>query len=178
MTLRYTANEAAPACEADEVTPSDANDIAGGPARALYVGGTGDVSILTRGGRTVVFRAVPAGSTKTVAASGLDSSVAFGSSTVAKATPQALSPSGIGSVAAIGTASVSKVAARTISAGSVASVAAIGTQTVAHVTAQVIAPSGIPTSTRFGSTLIEGGGSPSAVRAWLRRISISIGIGL
>lgn len=62
MSLRYTANEAAPACDASEVTPSDSDDIEGGPARALYVGGAGDVELVTRSGNTVTFVGVPAGS--------------------------------------------------------------------------------------------------------------------
>lgn len=61
-TLRYTANDAAPACDARAVTPSDTDDIAGGPARALYVGGAGTVVLVTRSGNTVTFVGVPAGS--------------------------------------------------------------------------------------------------------------------
>lgn len=50
------------------VTPSDAADIAYSPAlqsglltRALYIGVTGDVSVVTSGGDTVLFKAAPVG---------------------------------------------------------------------------------------------------------------------
>lgn len=43
------------------VTPSDSHAIKGGPARALYVGGTGDVVALNENGVAVTFSAVPAG---------------------------------------------------------------------------------------------------------------------
>lgn len=44
------------------VTPSDTADIKGGSARALYVGGAGDVVALNENGVAVLFKAVPAGS--------------------------------------------------------------------------------------------------------------------
>jgi len=44
------------------VTPSDTVAIKGGPARALYVGGTGDVVAINENGAAVKFVAVPAGS--------------------------------------------------------------------------------------------------------------------
>lgn len=51
------------------VVPSDAVDLAV-PSRALYVGGAGDVTaIMTRGGNTVVFKAVPVGTTLPVSVS-------------------------------------------------------------------------------------------------------------
>lgn len=43
------------------VTPSDTYPIKGGPARALYVGGTGDVAAINENGVAVTFVAVPAG---------------------------------------------------------------------------------------------------------------------
>jgi hypothetical protein len=50
-----------PASNAAAVAPSDANDLATA-ARALYVGGAGDVVVDTQGGQTSVkFSAVPAG---------------------------------------------------------------------------------------------------------------------
>lgn len=43
------------------VTPSDTYPIKGGPARALYVGVTGDVVAINENGVAVTFTAVPAG---------------------------------------------------------------------------------------------------------------------
>ncbi len=43
------------------VTPSDTYAIKGGPARALYVGGTGDVVAINENGVAVTFVGVPAG---------------------------------------------------------------------------------------------------------------------
>lgn len=54
-------NDHAPGRDAVAVTPSDTVAIPGGPARALYVGVAGDVSILTPRGNTVTFVGVPAG---------------------------------------------------------------------------------------------------------------------
>lgn len=51
-----------PASALAGVTPSDTEDLAGGPCRALYVGGAGDVSIVAEGsGSAVVLSSVPAG---------------------------------------------------------------------------------------------------------------------
>lgn len=49
-----------PAQNAAAVTPSDGADLATA-SRGLYVGGAGDVSIVTVGGATVTFAAVPGG---------------------------------------------------------------------------------------------------------------------
>ncbi len=49
------------------VTPSDTYAIKGGPARALYVGGTGDVAALNENGVAVTFAAVPAGAVLPIA---------------------------------------------------------------------------------------------------------------
>lgn len=43
------------------VTPSDTRNIPNGPARALYVGGAGNVCALNEEGVAVVFVGVPAG---------------------------------------------------------------------------------------------------------------------
>ncbi|WP_395752496.1 hypothetical protein [Prosthecobacter sp.] len=43
------------------VTPSDTVPMKGGPARALYVGGAGDVTAVNENGAAVTFAAVPAG---------------------------------------------------------------------------------------------------------------------
>lgn len=51
----------APGGACAEVTPSDANDLANAPCRALYVGGAGDVTIQDVDGNTITFAAVPAG---------------------------------------------------------------------------------------------------------------------
>lgn len=50
---------AASAYDAAAVTPSDTTHLGNG--RGLYVGGTGDVSVVTSKGTTVTFPAVPAG---------------------------------------------------------------------------------------------------------------------
>lgn len=50
-----------PATRAVAVTPSDGADLATF-ARALYIGGEGDVSCVTVGGDTVIFTAVAGGS--------------------------------------------------------------------------------------------------------------------
>lgn len=49
-----------PAIDAFTVTPDDAADLPT-VARGLYVGASGDVSLVTLAGTTVLFRAVPAG---------------------------------------------------------------------------------------------------------------------
>lgn len=49
-----------PANNAASVTPSDSTDLAN-VARALWIGGAGDVSLVTVGGQTVTFAGVPAG---------------------------------------------------------------------------------------------------------------------
>lgn len=51
----------APANRAAAVTPNDSSDLAF-VTRALYVGGAGDIALVTSGGDTVTFAAVPAGS--------------------------------------------------------------------------------------------------------------------
>jgi hypothetical protein len=48
-----------PAKDATVVVPSDS--VNQGPFRALYVGVTGDVTLVTLGGTTVLFKAVPVG---------------------------------------------------------------------------------------------------------------------
>lgn len=49
-----------PAIDAYSVTPDDAADLPT-VARAVYVGGAGDVALVTLGGTSVVFRALAAG---------------------------------------------------------------------------------------------------------------------
>jgi len=51
------------------VTPSDTYAIKGGPARALYVGVTGDVAAVNENGAAVIFTAVPAGAVLPIATS-------------------------------------------------------------------------------------------------------------
>ena len=47
---------------AEAVTPSDSVNFPGGPARGLYVGTTGNISVVMYGdGATVIFSAVPVG---------------------------------------------------------------------------------------------------------------------
>ena len=49
-----------PALHAVAVTPHDSTDLTN-DARSLYVGVTGDVTLLTSGGEVILFTAVPAG---------------------------------------------------------------------------------------------------------------------
>lgn len=51
---------ASPAFNAQAVTPSDSVSLATA-ARALYIGVTGDVTLITANGQTVLFVAVPVG---------------------------------------------------------------------------------------------------------------------
>ena len=60
-TYRDTGYDAPPAMGA-AVTPDDANDLTTA-ARYLYVGGAGDVCLVTVGGSTLTFKAVPVGTT-------------------------------------------------------------------------------------------------------------------
>jgi hypothetical protein len=56
----YSSALDSPAHRAAAVTPSDSTDLATA-ARALYIGGAGDVALVTVGGDTVTFSALPAG---------------------------------------------------------------------------------------------------------------------
>lgn len=49
------------AIDAFAVTPSDSVNFTQGTIRGLYVGGTGNVSLVTGNGNTVLFSAIPAG---------------------------------------------------------------------------------------------------------------------
>jgi hypothetical protein len=49
--------------DAVAVTPHDSNDQTNLPCDGLYVGGAGDVNVITREGTTVLFKAVPVGTT-------------------------------------------------------------------------------------------------------------------
>ena len=55
------ADYAAPAVGAAAVTPNDSTDLAISPARALYIGGAGNISVDTAAGDTVTFSGVTAG---------------------------------------------------------------------------------------------------------------------
>lgn len=60
--LRRGGNVSASAEGAAPVTPSDSADLAVSPARALYIGGAGSVSVDTpNGDEAVVFAGLPAG---------------------------------------------------------------------------------------------------------------------
>lgn len=61
MAKSLSANNAAPAVDARAVTPNDTSPLAGGACRALYIGGTGDVSLITPLGNTVTFVGVEVG---------------------------------------------------------------------------------------------------------------------
>ena len=51
----------APAIGAAAVTPNDSTDLSRAPARALYIGGTGNLVVDTAEGQTITFTAVPVG---------------------------------------------------------------------------------------------------------------------
>lgn len=55
------ADNAAPAIDAATITKSDTVNIPGGPCRTIWVGGTGDVVVVTPSGNVVTFSGVPAG---------------------------------------------------------------------------------------------------------------------
>lgn len=57
----YSNPASGPATNAAAVTPADGTDLPDGIARALYIGGAGDVSLVTNGGSTVTFVALVAG---------------------------------------------------------------------------------------------------------------------
>jgi hypothetical protein len=50
-----------PGSRAAAVTPNDSTDLPNGVARALYIGGAGNVALITKGGDTVTFVGVQAG---------------------------------------------------------------------------------------------------------------------
>lgn len=60
VAVDWNGTDVGPATHAEAVTPSDANDLVR-VSRALYVGGAGDVAIVTRDGSGVILSAVPAG---------------------------------------------------------------------------------------------------------------------
>jgi len=53
--------DTAPAIDAVAVSPSDSADLPGGLCRALWIGGAGDISVITAKGTTVTISTVPAG---------------------------------------------------------------------------------------------------------------------
>jgi len=59
------AQHSSPATEFVTVVPHDTTPVAknpnGKPLRGIYVGGVGDVSVISHGGVTVIFKAVPVG---------------------------------------------------------------------------------------------------------------------
>ncbi len=69
MSIPGALQEMVPNSSFRTVTPSDTHPIKGGPARALYVGGTGDVAALNENGVAVTFAGVPAGAVLPIATS-------------------------------------------------------------------------------------------------------------
>jgi hypothetical protein len=57
---KYTSGLDSPARSAIAITPNDGADLANA-TRALYVGGAGNIAVVTVGENTVTFNAVPAG---------------------------------------------------------------------------------------------------------------------
>ncbi|MEM0907177.1 MAG: hypothetical protein AAGJ94_07430 [Pseudomonadota bacterium] len=58
----YDRGLTAPAADAFEITPNNGNDLSTA-ARALYIGGAGDVEVITLAGNTVLFVGLSAGTT-------------------------------------------------------------------------------------------------------------------
>jgi hypothetical protein len=58
---RQAQNLSDPADDAKAVTPSDGADLPDGEARSLYIGGTGNVEVVTRAGTTVTFHNAASG---------------------------------------------------------------------------------------------------------------------
>ena len=67
MSIPGALQEMVPNSSFRAVTPSDTSPIKGGPARALYVGGTGDVVAINENGAAVKFAGVPAGAVLPIA---------------------------------------------------------------------------------------------------------------
>ncbi|MBJ3775078.1 spike base protein, RCAP_Rcc01079 family [Acuticoccus mangrovi] len=57
----YQRGASAPAADAFSITPNDGTDLATA-ARAIYVGGGGDLAVVTLGGTSITFVSVAAGS--------------------------------------------------------------------------------------------------------------------
>ncbi len=58
---KFVASPTAPAAGGEAVTKSNTVDVAGGPFRALYIGSTGDVAVVTTSGTVLTFVGVPTG---------------------------------------------------------------------------------------------------------------------
>ncbi|WP_395734845.1 hypothetical protein [Prosthecobacter sp.] len=67
MSIPGALQEMVPNSSFRTVTPSDTYAIKGGPARALYVGGAGNVAAINENGVAVIFTAVPAGAVLPIA---------------------------------------------------------------------------------------------------------------
>ena len=67
MSKTLSANNTAPGVDARAVTPNDTTALVGGQCRALYVGGAGNLAVITAGGSSVTFTAINAGTILPVA---------------------------------------------------------------------------------------------------------------
>ena len=61
-----------PAYDAKAVTPANDTVLPSGVCRGIYVGGAGDVTVVTAGGTTVTFKAVPVGTTLAIRAQSIN----------------------------------------------------------------------------------------------------------
>lgn len=61
MAKTLSANNGAPGLDGRAVTPNDTTPLVGGACRAFYIGGAGDMSVITPGGNTVTFAGLLAG---------------------------------------------------------------------------------------------------------------------
>jgi len=68
MAKSLSADNTAPGVDARAVTPSDGAALVGGQCRAFYIGGAGDLSIVTASGNIVTFVGVTVGTILPVAA--------------------------------------------------------------------------------------------------------------
>lgn len=68
LTIQKNAEDFAPAIDAVAVTPNDSTALPNGPCMQIYIGGTGDLKVLTANNSTTTFKAVPVGTTLNVRA--------------------------------------------------------------------------------------------------------------
>ena len=73
----------APAYSAYEITPNDSTDLPAGDTRAIYIGGDGNLAVITAAGNSVTFVGLKAGSVLPVRASRVKSTGTTATSLIA-----------------------------------------------------------------------------------------------